>query len=353
MPPYNQLTVRGQGIRLRRLGQAALTRWGLAHAVLTLIQHAENTTFRVYSEAARADSLEAGPYLPGHYLLRIHGPGRHGADLASQNAIRSELQWLDALRQDCGIAVPAPVVTLDGKSVVVADAPGAPQARVCSLLRWLPGQRRTASPPPRLFFRLGQLMAVMHEHARNWLPPPEFRRMRWDWNAFFGDTVGFAGLSASETWALVPPATNDLLAAVGERAAMVMRDLGESDTVWGLIHADLHLDNVLLYRSETRPIDFDDCGYGYWLYDIAVALWEQRMTPSYPAIHQAFLDGYASRRPTPDEQLIFLDLFIAMREAAFGLWHTAMAQHNLDFRTAQAEELERIRKNIHYLLPDL
>jgi Ser/Thr protein kinase RdoA (MazF antagonist) len=143
------------------------------------------------------------------------------------------------------------------------------------------------------------------------------------------------------------------LAAVGEKAKMAMRALGESSDAWGLIHADLHLDNVLFHREEARPIDFDDCGFGYWVYDIAVALWEQRMTSAYPAIQQAFLAGYASHQPLPLEQLAYLDLFIAVREAAFGLWACAMAQQHLTFRTRLAAEMARMRTSIQTLLPAL
>jgi Ser/Thr protein kinase RdoA (MazF antagonist) len=52
----------------------------------------------------------------------------------------------------------------------------------------------------------------------------------------------------------------------------VMTRLGDGTDQFGLIHADLHLDNALFWRDDVRIIDFDDCGFGYWLYDIAVSL---------------------------------------------------------------------------------
>ena len=84
---------------------------------------------------------------------------------------------------------------------------------------------------------------------------------------------------------------------------------------------------------------------------MAVALWEQRMSPAYPLILSAFLAGYARRRPLPLEQLAYLDLFIAVREAAFGLWACAMAQQHPTFRTYLGEELTRMRTSIQTLLP--
>ena len=55
-----------------------------------------------------------------------------------------------------------------------------------------------------------------------------------------------------------------------------MQRLGQGPNVFGLIHADAHLDNVLFDGQQARLIDFDDCGFGYRIYDVAVALWELR-----------------------------------------------------------------------------
>jgi len=54
----------------------------------------------------------------------------------------------------------------------------------------------------------------------------------------------------------------------GRRSVRLARGGGRP----GLIHADLHLGNALFWSDEVRVIDFDDCGFGYWLYDIAFAL---------------------------------------------------------------------------------
>ena len=56
-----------------------------------------------------------------------------------------------------------------------------------------------------------------------------------------------------------------------------MEDWGKEPDVYGLIHADLGTKaNVLFNKGEARAIDFDDGGFGYWTYDLAVPLcdWE-------------------------------------------------------------------------------
>lgn len=127
-----------------------------------------------------------------------------------------------------------------------------------------------------------------------------------------------------------------------------MTHLSEGADNFGLIHADLHLGNALFWRGEVRVIDFDDCGFGYWLYDIAVALWELRYRNDYEDFRSALIDGYTQYRPLPGD-LARLDDFIATREVAIGLWFTGTAQVNPAFRA----ELDQVQEDIGHWLDTL
>lgn len=105
----------------------------------------------------------------------------------------------------------------------------------------------------------------------------------------------------------------------------------------GLIHADLHLGNALFRAGDVRLIDFDDCGLGHRVYDLAVALGELRDEPGYPAFRDALLDGYRRHR---DIDPTSLDDFIAVRQVAFDLWFTGMAQVNPEV----AARLDRVHR---------
>ena len=105
----------------------------------------------------------------------------------------------------------------------------------------------------------------------------------------------------------------------------------------GLIHADLHLGNALFHRGVVKLIDFDDCGTGPRLYDLAVALWELRDRPDYPEFRDALLTGYRARR---DLDVNDLDDFIALRQVAFDLWYTGTAQVNTAF-SARLDKVHR------------
>ena len=67
----------------------------------------------------------------------------------------------------------------------------------------------------------------------------------------------------------------------------------------GLIHADLHYENVLFRTGTPLAIDFDDCGWGDYLYDLAVPLSELEDRSNYEALRDALLAGYARQRPLP------------------------------------------------------
>src|SRR3954470_20213838 len=141
-----------------------------------------------------------------------------------------------------------------------------------ALLRWMDGRRHADSARPGHPRLLGEAMARLHNHADKWSPPTDFVRIRRDWETFFGDTMEYGGVNAARVWELLPAGLRRDFEHVAETARHTMAELGD----FGLIHADLHLDNALFAGGEAKLIDFDDSGTGHRGYDLAVALWELR-----------------------------------------------------------------------------
>lgn len=347
MKAFETLTYLGQVRRLRRLAQSALDQYGLGDAQLTFITHGENTTFRVDAADPVPGEVVDKRYVENRYLLRIHRPGYQTAE-----SIASELAWLAALRRETTLAVPEPVPSLQGELLVAAAVPGIPERRTCSLFRWMKGRLCRRHIRLGHFRALGRLMAQLHHHALHWQPPPGFTRRHWDWEGLFGDEAGFT-LSGEEVWALLPRPYDELFVAVASQARQVMAGLGTGAEAFGLIHADLFLGeegNVLFSAGEARPIDFDDCGYGYWVYDLAVSLCHWQKAEAWPAIREALLDGYAQIRPLPERQLAHLDLFMAARHVSEILWATDLAQVNPSFHEELEEWLEWAAKHVRWYL---
>ncbi|TNU74813.1 aminoglycoside phosphotransferase [Miniimonas arenae] len=295
---------RAQLARARAVATSALREYPMPPGRLTFLTHGENTTFRLDCD-------------DGRFLVRVHRPLRHGRSLDPHVAIGSELTWLRAIASGADVGVPEPIETRDGS--LTATGAGGDWTRVCSVLRWVEGRIIEDFTHPVHFARLGRAMATLHHQADTWTPLPGFARLTWDHEAFFGDVMVYGTLRASECWELLPRALAERFDAVRDRLGPVMAN----DADVGLIHADLHLGNVVHHDRTISLIDFDDSGTGPRVYDLAVALWERRDEPEYPMLRDALLTAYRKVRPIDTTHL---DDYIAARQVAFDLWYTGTAQ---------------------------
>ena len=86
--------------------------------------------------------------------------------------------------------------------------------------------------------------------------------------------------------------------------------------------ADMHPGNILVDGDRLVVIDFDDAGFGWHQYDIAVVLTYWQSKPNAIEIERAFLAGYRATRPVPDEALALIPMFRLIRwMASIGWFH--------------------------------
>jgi Ser/Thr protein kinase RdoA (MazF antagonist) len=324
--PYASLTRRGQVGRLRGLARTALREFGIDARSLAVLRHEHNTTFRV--------DADGGPY-----VLRINRPGVH-----SSATIASEAAWLAALRRDTTLAVPEPVLAPDGGLVVVAAAAGVPEARICLLFRWLPGRFVDARLTPTLLREVGAATATLQQHAEGWTTPDRFERPRVDTMTTASKKASIAPNAA----AALPrhnPSEDDAEAVVGLTGGLVsVRDadlvrlaigairettaaLAALPGSFGLIHGDLHQENYFFDRGRVRVIDFDDCGWGFQLYDLMVTISELHGRDRYAELRDAVIEAYAARRSLPPGHEHHLELLLALRRLQFVGWILESREH--------------------------
>jgi Ser/Thr protein kinase RdoA (MazF antagonist) len=279
---------------LEDVARAALPRFGFSpRASLALLHHRENAVFRV------DDPAEGCPW-----ALRVHRVGYR-----TTQEIRSELAWMEALRAD-GVQTPRPRPGRDGDPVQTIAAIGLAEPRDVDVLSWVEGSPLDAASGAEAYRLLGRTCACIQQQARSWVPPAGFARPTWDAASLVGKDAHWGDYA--ELAALAP----EQRALMDRAAAIVFRRLdrfGKGPDRFGLTHGDLMPDNVLVHRGTPSVIDFDDSGYGWYLYDLATLLAVKLFDPDQAMARDAWVEGYRSAAPLPEEHLEELDTLVMAR----------------------------------------
>jgi Ser/Thr protein kinase RdoA (MazF antagonist) len=272
---------------------ALLPRYGLGPDTdLRLINRSENATW------AAGDGL----------ILRVHRQGYHTAA-----EIASELAWLQAL-QGTGLRCVEPVAAVDGTLLQVLEG-----QHVAGFRRIAAREVSEGDDLQHWFGELGRISAGLHAHARGWQRPAGFTRKRWDVDTILGpaphwgdwrDAVGLDGPGR----AVLQRLSDDLTAR--------LRAYGTGPERFGLIHADLRLTNLMLDDQGLWAIDFDDCGFGWWLYDLAAALSFIETDPRLPVLIEAWCAGHAGVGP---EDRAIIPSLIMLRRLLLTAWLASRA----------------------------
>jgi Ser/Thr protein kinase RdoA (MazF antagonist) len=310
---FYQLTPEARTEQLITLVRAALTHWDLTDADVALVKYRENVVFRVDGK-----DKDQPPY-----ALRIHRHGYH--DDAELN---SELQWIRALGEH-GIEVPKVIPTRTGELFVRAQVDSVPESRQVDMFEWIEGsdlgetREQLMSDPPalaRLYETIGELAARVHQQAVEWQRPAGFVRQAWDIDGLTGEQPVWGRF-----WELAALSREER--ALMERARSTVREqlhhYGYPPQRYGLIHADLVLENLLVDGERVRLIDFDDAGDGWHLFELATMLRFYIGNDLMPVVIDALVRGYRRQRPLADEELEQLPLFLLARVLTYVGWvHT-------------------------------
>ncbi len=217
--------------------------------------------------------------------------------------------------------MPIPLPTRRGDDYATVPVPALKQQRQAGMTRWIEGEllsnvlERSEDPSvhERCFEQLGAIEAAMHDQASGWRPPPGFTRHAVDRDGLMGDAPFWGPFWDHPVFS---PTERALVIATRDRIRLAMDRMSRAPDVYGMIHADLHADNLLAGGDRLTVIDFDDCGFGWHVYDMAVALWHQQRSPRFAAIQAAFVRGYRSRRALSDETVAQIPMFLLVRGLA-------------------------------------
>jgi Ser/Thr protein kinase RdoA (MazF antagonist) len=250
-------------------------------------------------------------------------------------AIRSELKWMAALREQTPVVTPELIPARDGSDVVAATVAG--NTLHVDAVTFISGCTAEEQPDVVGFDELGRITAAMHGHVKSWTAPDYFTRFRWDVDATIGRQARWGN------WRHAPGLTATDEAIVERAAAEVGRRLtefGYGADRFGLIHADLRMANLMVDpdpESDPEPdpeshpesdnasasitvIDFDDCGWSWYLFDLAAVVSFIEDTPEAERMIADWLRGYLEVRDIPAEQLEMIPTLVLLRRLMLTAW---------------------------------
>lgn len=238
----------------------------------------------------------------GNFILRVGHSLRRTYEL-----IAGEVDWINYLAAGDAEVAKA-VLSRDGKLVEYLDDGVGGQFLATAFVK-APG-----GPPTKdlwnehLFRAWGRLLGRIHALTKDYVPSnPAWRREEWD----SPGNMGVEGwLPASESAALRK--FQDLMHH--------LQNLPKDRENYGLIHQDAHAGNFFVDGDyHITLFDFDDCVYGWFVYDIAMVLFYGLMgheqEPEVIAdFTRHFLLGYREENTLDPAWLAEIPHFLKLRE---------------------------------------
>ena len=288
---------------LLEVAEAATAHYALPQPLtVKMINLSENATYSV--EAATGQ----------RWALRIHRDGYH-----LKPAIESELAWLMALRGASVVVTPQPVKGLDGEIIQMVGHAKLDHLRHVVLSDW-----ETGSEPGigqdlvKPFEVLGEVTARMHQHSQGWNRPPYFTRLTWDFETSLGETKPHWGRWRDGMG--VDPQKQKLFARTVDVIGNRLKVYGKGADRFGLIHCDLRLANLLIDGADVKAIDFDDCGFGWFMYDAATPVSFYEHEPQVPELIEAWKSGYRKAAVLAKADEDEIPTFVMLRRLLLVAW---------------------------------
>jgi Ser/Thr protein kinase RdoA (MazF antagonist) len=303
---------------LLAIAKQTLELYPLVIKEVTLINNEYNATFKVVAEDET------------HYALRVNVNSPR-----SISNLKAEIAWVNFLSDYARVKVPRPISNTKGEYFTTIANPLGSSEFKCVLYSWLEGEELGDEPTLEQIRSLGVAMATLHLSSKDFKLPagaelPSFKDPMWETEDFL--------LSAKS---VLEPKTQTLIA----KALTVIKS--EIDSLYRdhqaqIIHADLHGWNVMWHDGELAVFDFDDCGIGLPIQDLAVAIYYLD-TPEQDA---ALKEGYASVAPLPEYSESQMQMFMIQRRIILlnYLYETSNEEHRALIPEYLEESLRRVSK---------
>ncbi len=245
-----------------------------------------------------------------------------------------------------GIEVPRHVLSIAGHSFESLHIEGFEGQRQVDVFHWIPGQQlgsveqgvsTATSSIGAVYQDVGRMAARLHDHSSAWTAPATFRRHAWNAEGLVGENPFWGRFWELEA---LSPAQRELFLQLKHMLWNDLHEFGTSVDRYGLIHADLVPENILVEGAKLQVIDFDDAGFGWHVFELATSLYFIRLDPVYTEARDALIRGYRQVRSLPDTHLERLPMFLAARGSTYLGWvHTRRGEPAAQEMTTQLIEM--------------
>lgn len=254
-------------------------------------------------------------------VLRISRPGYHTlAELVS------EVRWIDALAVYGHGINPAKVLPSLNKSCIQSIIGNDGVEYYCIMFEYIDGVCLEECSDEKIlecFETLGHMTARMHIQSASWKDIVSVHRMHFDYDNIIGEHADWGRWQDRSD---IDGYTASVMAEASDVIKLRLSEYGINNANYGLIHADMRLANIIIANDDNsmRIIDFDDCGFGWFVSDFAASVSFMEEKAIVPYLKDAWLNGYTGVRTLSDRDAAMTETFVMMRRLQLTAW---MAGH--------------------------
>lgn len=260
------------------------------------LKYSENFTYLLQSEKEKKK-----------YVLRVNRPGYH-----KREELEGELLWMRKLHEDTDIELADVLQGRDGQYLQKLVFGEESSEYICTMFSFLEGENIHRDNPEELLYfqkEIGKICAKLHLQSMSWKESRNLTRFSWDYEDLFGANCRWGDWSKSKEL------TEEWKDVIRHAVAIIKKRLeayGKDENVFGLIHSDFNLNNILVEGNRVKILDFDDCGFGWYMYDFGSAMLEY--DENLREMAGAWLEGYESIRKVSQKDKDELFTFIIARK---------------------------------------
>ena len=279
-----------------------LSLWEVPHDIcVQLINVSENKTYEVISP----QGFKA--------VLRVNRLGYRNL-----KQIQAELDWIEALSFSGFMKVPKAIKGKNEHFIQVLDLPHCRQKNSMILYEYINGNNLSEETISKHhFYVLGKIAATLHSHVLNWQKANSLARDHWNLDSILGARPIWG------RWQDAPNITQEFQSILNQVATHLKNKISQyhsTNPPYGLIHADMRLANIIVANNEFTLIDFDDCGFSWFMYDFAASLSFLELHAESEDFKWSWVDGYRSINELSSDNIQILDSFVMLRRLALLAW---------------------------------